>query len=443
MKFLEYYIGSIILWSIIYIIGKILFDGPKKVNVFKLIIIILVFSLALTYLNLIDSEIFAGILKIICVYTLQCMFYKIIFKDSISKSMIIALVLYLCLCVSEVIVALMASLLLSKLHPTLEFLKNTIIINFCISFIELAIIKIFKKPLLQFTKNNNFNTKTSSVLVLVILITIALLIFKIPVTKWKFDLEFIITMSILLCFCIIGLFLLKQRSDIQKTTFMYQQLVSYSNITNKLLEDYRVVSHEHKNQLSIIRGMLDDTNQELITYIDNLLNKRNIIKYQWATQLNNLPIAGLKGLLNYKLIEMESEKIKINISISKEVSKTKLNKLDSKQTDELYSIMGIYLDNAIQAAAETKKKEISIEIFKDQKDLVIIIANTYKNKINLDKIDDYGYTTKGKNHGVGLHIAKNILEESKLFTQNRKLFEDYYVQELRIHLSEIISKRKK
>ncbi len=442
MKFLEYYAGSIILWSVIYLIGKILFDEHRKINLYKLILVILTFSCALTYLNIIDSEILRGTIKIMSVYSLQYLFYKIIFKESESKCMTAALIMYLCLFVSEIIVVLITTAILNAFNLTMASMKNDLLMNIIISLCNLAITEIAKNKLILFVKNSNYNTKSSLIIIVIILVTIALLVFKIPVDKWKISTEFIITMMILLCFCFVGLFLLKQKSDIQKTTSMYQQLASYSNVTTKLLEDYRIVSHEHKNQLSIIRGMVDDSNSELIAYIDNLLNKRNIIKYQWANQLNNLPITGLKGLLNYKLIEMESKKININISISKDIAKSKLNKLTAKQKDELYSIMGIYLDNAIEAAKMSKKKEVSLEIYKDKRDVVIILANTYSGKINLAKIDDYGYTTKGKNHGIGLHIVKRILEENNIFSQNRTLFEEYYIQELRVKLSNLTKQTK-
>ena len=229
--------------------------------------------------------------------------------------------------------------------------------------------------------------------------------------------------------------MLKQKADIQKTTAMYQQLVDYSDITNNLLEEYRVISHEQKNHLLIIRGMLDETNKELVDYVDNLLDKQVGFKYEWIGDLNHLPLSGLKGLINYKLMEMEALGIVTDVSISKEVLKTKLNKLSTKQKDNLYSIMGVYLDNAIQAAKDSKKKEISLEVYKEKRNVIVVLANTYKGKIEINKIDNYGYSTKGKNHGVGLHIVKRIIEEETIFTQSRDLFDEYYVQKLKIKLS--------
>ena len=47
------------------------------------------------------------------------------------------------------------------------------------------------------------------------------------------------------------------------------------------------------------------------------------------------------------------------------------------------------------------------------------------------------YTTKGKNHGVGLHLVKRILEVESIYSQSRELFDKYYVQKLIINLEEL------
>ena len=141
-------------------------------------------------------------------------------------------------------------------------------------------------------------------------------------------------------------------------------------------------------------------------------------------------------------MEMENKKLNINISVSTDIIKTKLNKLSIKEKDSLYSIMGIYLDNAIQAAENSNNKEITLDIFKDKREVVIIIANTYSGKVDINRIGDYGYTTKGKSHGVGLHIVKKIIEEEPIFSQSRKIIDDYYIQELRINLGKLNQNKK-
>lgn len=441
MKFLELYVSVMFSWLANYYIGKAIFFLKEKPNKLKLFILIVLFALLLVFIDYYFFEFLHGVFKILVSYITLCIFYKLIFEEDMSTILVSCLVLYLGFTVSEIILASLISLILPMLsHSSLAFLKNTMIINVLNTLISYTILKLSNKRVTALIKNNKFNNIGSLCIILLLLITIALLIFKIPVSDWNFNSEFIVTMIILFCSCILGIFLVKQKSDIQRTTSMYQKLADYSDVTNNLLEDYRIISHEQKNQLLIIRSMIDESNRELVDYVDNLLDKRIGMKYEWIGQLNYLPLSGLKGLINYKLIEMEKSKIATNISISKEITKARLNKLSTKQKDNLYSIIGIYLDNAIQAAIESKEKEISLEIYKEKKDIVFVLANTYKGTVELDKVEIYGYSTKGKNHGVGLNIVKKIIEEEPIFSQTRNLYEEYYIQELRIHLDKIKKK---
>lgn len=437
MQFIESYINSLMLWTVAIIVGRMLLESKEKTNIVTTILIILISSGLLSVLNMAALEILNGTIKMLLVYALQCIFYKLTFRQTISKSLVVALIWYLSLVASEVLIAIVVSIITYYNHSSMVFVKNNIILNILIASGILLIIKIFKAKLINILKNDSNMKNGTFIVIFTILITIALLVFRVSYKEWEFSVDFIITMLIVLGFSIVGFTILRQRAQIQETTSKYQQLANYSDVTNDLLEEYRIVAHEHKNQLSAIKNMLEDNAPDISDYIDTLLEKRGKLKYYWIGQLNHLPLSGLKGIINYKLLEMESKKLDVNINVSKEVTKTNLPKLTIKQKDSLYSIMGVYLDNAIQAAEVSKKKEISLEIFKENNDVVIIIANTYNGKIDLEKIDEYGYSTKGKNHGVGLHIVKKILEEESVFSQNRNILEDYYVQELRIHLEEI------
>lgn len=440
MKILELYIATLVMWTMNYLMGKLLFEFQAKPVYKKVIPSILVTSFIVTLMNLSSSEIFNGIVKIMLSYIFIYTFNRINFNKNNYQTLIKSLTIYLSLFISEIAIAIVISAILYFTdYNSMEFLKNTIIINLIITGLAYTLIKINQKRFTLIINNSNESGGKSEILIiLLILVTIALLVFKIPLSKWNLNIDFLFTMSLLLCFIIAGFLMLKQNSDIQKTTSMYQKLVAYSDITNGLLEDYSVISHEQKNQLLVIRSLLDDNSpQELVDYVDGLLDKKVGFKYEWIGDLNYLPLSGLKGLINYKLIEANSLKINTNISISKDINKSKLNNLATKQKDELYSIIGVYLDNAIQAAKESNKKEVSLEIYKEKEKIVIVIANTYNGKIEMEKLDNYGYTTKGKNHGVGLHLVKKIIENEVIYSQSRSLFEDYYVQKLIIDLSGI------
>ena len=435
MSFLELYIGAVIMWSMFYMIGLLIFEQKNNMKKSNLIAIILFFSLILAFINHINAKLISDIIRMIVVYGLMILFNRSLYANSTAEIILGSLILFLTYVISEAITALILSIVIIFLKTSsLILLRNKIIVNIIITLCAYIIALIGYKKIRHLIKENKYNSRSSIIIAFLIVLTSILLLVRIPMDEWKFNIEFIITMLILLGFCILGFFMLKQKADIQKTTAMYQQLVDYSDITNNLLEEYRVISHEQKNQLLIIRGMLDESNKELVDYVDNLLDKQVGFKYEWIGDLNHLPLSGLKGLINYKLIEMDALGIATDVSISKEVLKTKLNKLSTKQKDNLYSIMGVYLDNAIQAAKDSKKKEISLEIYKEKRNVIVVLANTYKGKIELDKLDTYGYSTKGKYHGVGLHIVKRIIEEEPIFSQFRDLFDDYYIQKLVINI---------
>lgn len=438
MKFLELYVSAVVMTMIFYWNGKILLNDPNYKIKAKSIAIMFLFSLSLTVLNSVDSEIMRGIFKTTISYIMICIYYKFLFTKDSSRIIISSFITCLSTFLSEVIIAIPMSLIFEVLNiSSMMWLKNTIIINFLICALSYIIIYFNSNRLKNLVNTAELYNKKIIWIIFLILIIVALLAFKIPLSNWGFNIEFISTMILLFGCSLIGIIIMKQKSDIEKTKAMYHQLANYSDTTNGLLEDYRIISHEHKNQLSIIRGMVGDDNKELSEYIDNLIDKRKMIKYQWIGQLNYLPLSGLKGLISYKLIEMESNKLEININISKEISRSKFKLLSSKQKDELYSIIGVYLDNAIQASTVSKNKEISLEIYKEKSEIIITLANTYKDEIDLKRINEYGYTTKGKNHGIGLHIVKKITQDNNMFSCNTRLFDKYFIQELRIDLSTI------
>ena len=110
-----------------------------------------------------------------------------------------------------------------------------------------------------------------------------------------------------------------------------------------------------------------------------------------------------------------------------------LTKIEEKCENnyEICRILGILLDNAIEAAKDTENKIINVKFVQDTKvdRKLIIIENSYNNKnIDLDKIFEKGYTSKedsSREHGLGLWNIRNILmnnEDLNLYTTANELF---------------------
>lgn len=112
-----------------------------------------------------------------------------------------------------------------------------------------------------------------------------------------------------------------------------------------------------------------------------------------------------------------------------------LNELNMK-IYEFTRVLGILMDNAIEAAYECENKIINVEIRKDFKvnRQVLIIENTYKQKdVDLDRIFEKGYSSKVNNTGLGLWEVREIMKKNtnlNLYTTKNDIF---FIQQLEMY----------
>ena len=103
---------------------------------------------------------------------------------------------------------------------------------------------------------------------------------------------------------------------------------------------------------------------------------------------------------------------------------------------EFARILGILLDNAIEAASECEEKAINIVFRDDQKNNrnIILVENTYKNKdVNIDNIFGKGVSGKENHTGLGLWEIREILKKSNNLNLYTSKTEKYFSQQLEIY----------
>ena len=157
---------------------------------------------------------------------------------------------------------------------------------------------------------------------------------------------------------------------------------------------------------------------EIIKKKDNLQNIEGIETEENKID-DNLVVSKVK-IVNDKGAEVIGKPIGNYITID-------LNKLNMK-IYEFTRVLGILLDNAIEASKECDEKIINIEIRKESKRnrQILLIENTYSNKnIDTEKIFEKKYSTKKGNSGLGLWEVRKILTKNtnlNLFTSKNDIF---------------------
>lgn len=158
-----------------------------------------------------------------------------------------------------------------------------------------------------------------------------------------------------------------------------------------------------------------------------------------CNNLNNLAAINPETINNPSIYAILADKY--NKAISKNIQLElgvfiDLNSLHI-YTYELTRILGILLDNSIEAAQECDKKYISVRFLMDYRmnRQLVIVENTYKNKdIDTFKIFEKAYTTKPNNTGLGLWEVNKILKKHDNLAIFTSKDDELFKQQLEIYL---------
>lgn len=396
----------------------------------KAISSVIVYSLVTTVAIVILGNQYKMILTIL----LAIILLKFLFNDNLSKIIIGFIIMYISFALSEAILFILISISFGGyVNQLLNDPMIIIIINFGVLTISYLIFKnkVIRKfciNLLQWFNSKCFIKEIFTIMMIVIII--AYILYKNFTTNLSiqyaiFSFAFMIGIIIF----IVGYFNEKARNN--RLTYKYDQLYDYSRTYETELAEKSKSQHEHRNQLVIIKNLIDSDTKEAISYIEKIMEKDLTNKnLHWLNKLKNIPYGGLKGLLYYKIMEMLNNEIEIYVNISEKLYKKSLWKIYEENAQDITRVIGVYIDNAIEAASVANEKFIIIDVLYENENIEFVFSNTYINNIDLTKIDKEGYSSKGKGRGYGLSLVKDILDGNDKLSQEREINGKFYVQKL-------------
>lgn len=220
------------------------------------------------------------------------------------------------------------------------------------------------------------------------------------------------------------------RESMRREKEQYESLKEYTNQIEIMYQSIRGFKHDYVNILNSISGYLEDEKyDELKNYFyENIMKEsKNIIRDDFKlNQLSNIKDLALKGLMSSKLIYAHELGIEIVIDIMDDINTFYINSMD------LSRIIGIYFDNAIEAALEFQgKKQIRFNVVKEENSVALCLMNTFVDKqIPLSKLEKNGFSTKGDGRGTGLYNAKEVLKRYRNVTKSTSIKDGFFIQSL-------------
>lgn len=216
----------------------------------------------------------------------------------------------------------------------------------------------------------------------------------------------------------------------KKTKLQLDQQQMYIQQMESVQTKLRALHHDYKNVAAGIYLQAQEGKvEEVREYIGKqLLNLDQDIQMdiQLMNQLTKIENIELKSLILTKLIKAKKENISIGLEVMGETKHIKM------ALDDLLRCVGILLDNAIEGAAETRLAQMGVALTEDSKGIVCLVSNSVEQKVAFQQIFDKGYSTKGKNRGLGLHNLKEIIYGYENVYLDTESDNQYFVQSLKI-----------
>lgn len=359
----------------------------------------------------------------------------LIFKTTFLKSII-------CLFLPSIIAALIESVLVKVYYSIfnidylvggnipLHRLIGTLIV-YLVMFLIYILLKYFKVNLSKLQvldKKKKFWLIFSTIFGVVLIgLQVYMITFYVSYLPFFITILFMVT---LVAYFVISLYTMFTVSKLETTSMNLEEATLYNKTLQMLQDNTRAFRHDFSNIVQGMAGFIDKNDMEgLKKYYSQLLED-----IQHTNNLTTLSPEVVNNPAIYNVLATKYHKAdQLGIKINLEAF-LNMNDLHIK-IYEFTRVLGILMDNAIEAAKECDEKVINVIFRKDSRRhmQLLIIENTYTNKdVNTDKIFEKGYSTKKGNTGLGLWEVRQILKKNNnlnLFTTKN---DEFFTQQFEI-----------
>lgn len=334
---------------------------------------------------------------------------------------------------------LLAKPYLAILNITYEQTNTILIYRLPFALITYLIVfiinKVIKYKSVTIDILENFDKKNKLIITLNFIFGLFNIMFQGIITAYYTDIlpiqiTFLNFISLLMYF-VLSFLSLAKISNLVTTTQKLESAEEYNKTLHILHDNVRGFKHDFDNIVTTIGGYIKTDDMEgLEKYYSQLQEDCSKVNNLYILNPDIINNPGIYNLLTTKYSEAEEKGIKVNLTFLLD-----LNELHMK-IYEFARILGILLDNAIDAASECDEKVLNIVFRNEAKNNrnIILIENTYKDKdVDLNQIFNKGISGKENHTGLGLWEIRQILKKNNNVNLYTNKNEKYFTQQLEIY----------
>ncbi len=190
--------------------------------------------------------------------------------------------------------------------------------------------------------------------------------------------------------------------DKTEVQLLAEQLTGVRNYADAL----RAHAHEFMNKMHVILGLVRTEQYDtLANYVSETVNHREM---EMGFVTKNVQDPVLAGFLIGKLSFARESGASLSFDCTNKIPQP----VNPGITQELITIIGNLVDNAMEAIANSLVKKVDLKLDYAEDILTIEVKDTGMGMTNAiqNKIFDKGFSTKGENRGVGLYLLAQGIE---------------------------------
>ena len=390
----------------------------------------------ISIISILSNFLLTSPFNLIINYTFMIIFIHLLFKTNVFKTIIAFIIPIIIFALIGMFIMnpylAIANISFDSLSTIPLYRITYVFLQYIIAF---AIYIFFRKKHLSLKIFDEIDKKNKKIIYANLIFGIFTLLIEAVITVYYIDnLPLIITfLSFLsmLAYFAISIYSLTRVMKLASTTQKLQNAEEYNKTLSILHDNVRGFKHDFDNIVTTIGGYVKTNDMEglkkyYVQLEDDCQKVNNL--YVLNPKLINNP--GVYSLLTTKYHESEEKGIKVNMSLLLDLSKLNM------KIYEFTRVLGILLDNAIDASSECEEKLMNIIFRDDAKNhrQLIIVENTYKDKnVDTEKIFNKGFTGKENHTGLGLWEVRKILNKSKNLNLYTTKNEKYFSQQIEIY----------
>lgn len=342
---------------------------------------------------------------------------KYLYKNGLIKSFFAGFI-YIAL---TFLIDILSVVFLYIFKVDIDFLNSNTIYYFITSIVIYCILALTIKALsLATTRCVNKTTSTSIINYkyilyqgLVILITLVPSMILMFSNNYNYPISFVIINTLqLIVVSVFSILYMKKQIHFKDTELELENAKLHNKALSTINENIRGFKHDMGNMVQAINGYLSVGNIDGVkAYCQNLLQGFNDVNLLSILSPKIINEPAIYGVVVGKMLYAREKKLNLSLDIGLDVSSINFPSF------ELSRIIGILLDNAIEAALETEEKKIKLEMVYDESKNadVIIIGNSVSDpdKVDVIKMFEKDYSTKENPSGFGLFEVLKFLKKNQ------------------------------